>query len=200
MGFYAIQLAKLAGYRVAATCSPHSNDLVKSYGADEVFDYRAADVVDQIKRATGGGVVSGIECAGGIKSYELAVQAFNDKGGLLTALLLIPDEAKKIRPDVKIERILLYTISGYVSSTTLLWVTLLSGCQSFEFTAGVTLPAKPEDSAWFLDFVPKGEAILAEHKIKGNPVDLRHGLDKIPEGLEELKAGLSFLRLLRWLR
>lgn len=116
MGLYAIQLAKLAGYRVAATCSPHSNGLVKSYGADEVFDYKASDVVDQIKRTTGGGVVSGIECAGGIKSYELATKAFHDKGGLLTALLLIPDEAHKIRPDVKIERILMYTIGGYVSS------------------------------------------------------------------------------------
>ena len=33
---FAVQLAKLAGYTVIASCSPHKVELVKSYGADTV--------------------------------------------------------------------------------------------------------------------------------------------------------------------
>ena len=35
---FAVQLAKLLGYKVIATASPKNFDLVKSYGADEVVD------------------------------------------------------------------------------------------------------------------------------------------------------------------
>jgi NADPH:quinone reductase-like Zn-dependent oxidoreductase len=38
VGMFAVQLAKLAGYKVVATASPKNFDLVKSYGADEVVD------------------------------------------------------------------------------------------------------------------------------------------------------------------
>jgi NADPH:quinone reductase-like Zn-dependent oxidoreductase len=37
---FAIQLAKLAGYQVVTTCCPRSNESVKAYGADAVYDYR----------------------------------------------------------------------------------------------------------------------------------------------------------------
>lgn len=38
VGQYAIQLAKLSGYKVATVASPHNFDLVKTFGADVVFD------------------------------------------------------------------------------------------------------------------------------------------------------------------
>ena len=38
VGQYAIQLAKIAGYRVVTTASPRNFELLKSYGADAVFD------------------------------------------------------------------------------------------------------------------------------------------------------------------
>lgn len=50
-GLYAIQLAKLAGWQVIATASPRSHDLVKEYGADDVFDYRSPTAVEDIIRA-----------------------------------------------------------------------------------------------------------------------------------------------------
>lgn len=37
---YAIQLAKLAGLKVATTASPAKHELVKSLGADVVVDYK----------------------------------------------------------------------------------------------------------------------------------------------------------------
>ena len=38
VGQYAIQLAKLSGYRVVTTASKRNHELVKSLGADLVFD------------------------------------------------------------------------------------------------------------------------------------------------------------------
>ena len=37
---YAIQLAKLAGLKIATTASPAKHELVKSLGADVVVDYK----------------------------------------------------------------------------------------------------------------------------------------------------------------
>ena len=39
MGLFAIQFAKLSGFRVVVTCSEKNFDLVRSYGADEAYDY-----------------------------------------------------------------------------------------------------------------------------------------------------------------
>lgn len=48
-GSFAIQLAKMAGASVAATCSAHNEAYVKSLGADIAIDYRTADVAAEIR-------------------------------------------------------------------------------------------------------------------------------------------------------
>jgi len=52
VGQYAIQLAKLSGYKVITTASKHNHELVKSLGADLVFDYNDPNVVKNMKEAT----------------------------------------------------------------------------------------------------------------------------------------------------
>ena len=42
-GLMAIQFARLSGFRVLTTCSPHNFDLVKEYGAHEAYDYHDLD-------------------------------------------------------------------------------------------------------------------------------------------------------------
>lgn len=39
VGSYVVQLAKLGGHHVTATCGARNIDLVRSLGADEVLDY-----------------------------------------------------------------------------------------------------------------------------------------------------------------
>ncbi len=48
-GSFAVQLAKMAGAQVAATCSPRNFDYVRALGADHVIDYRAGGVVEAIR-------------------------------------------------------------------------------------------------------------------------------------------------------
>lgn len=48
VGSCAIQLAKAAGATIITTASPKNFAYVKTLGAEEVFDYRADDVEDQI--------------------------------------------------------------------------------------------------------------------------------------------------------
>jgi len=55
VGLFAVQLGKLSGFRVIATASEKNFDLVRTYGASEVFDYRDATVVDKITKALTGG-------------------------------------------------------------------------------------------------------------------------------------------------
>lgn len=45
---FATQLAKIAGYEVVTTCSPRSNDLVKGYGADAIYEYQDPKALEAI--------------------------------------------------------------------------------------------------------------------------------------------------------
>jgi hypothetical protein len=54
VGLYAVQFAHLAGLRVIATASPRNFDLVKQFGASEVFDYRDPELVSKIHESSHG--------------------------------------------------------------------------------------------------------------------------------------------------
>lgn len=59
VGSCAIQLAKAAGAIIITTASPKNFEYVKNLGAEEVFDYRADDVEDQIVKWLQGKTVLG---------------------------------------------------------------------------------------------------------------------------------------------
>ena len=57
VGSAVVQIAKILGARVIATAgSPEKQALVREFGADVVLDYRAADLVEQVRAAAGDGV------------------------------------------------------------------------------------------------------------------------------------------------
>lgn len=53
VGQYAVQLLHLAGYKVVTTASESNWSLLKSYGADALFDYKDEKVSEKIKELTG---------------------------------------------------------------------------------------------------------------------------------------------------
>lgn len=52
VGGFAVQLARVAGLKIIATCSKHNNKFVKDLGAEEVIDYQHQDVVEAVKKLT----------------------------------------------------------------------------------------------------------------------------------------------------
>lgn len=51
VGTYGIQLAKALGAHVSVSCSGRNEELVRSLGADEVFDYTKAPLLEQLQAA-----------------------------------------------------------------------------------------------------------------------------------------------------
>lgn len=170
VGGFAIQLAHLAGFKVIASASPHSFDLVKSYGADHVVSY--ADhpaALKEIREITNGGVVKGIDCVGGKANIRFAVDAFGPNGGMLTSIL---PGGKSHRKDVKLEDLLLYRYLG----------------KAFTFIPVImTFPAEPEKRKFLADFTGRATDIIEKNKIKGTPVDLNKGLEACPAGWDRLR-------------
>ena len=108
------------GYRVIGVCSPHSFDLVKSHGVDEVVDYHdAAKASEQIKQISGGGVSIGLDTISEGDSFKIAVGGFSEKGGVLNSILPPSKEARAIREEVKIVDTLMYSFFGKVSDPSL---------------------------------------------------------------------------------
>jgi hypothetical protein len=70
---------------------------------------------------------------------------------------------------------------------------LLLTLKAFDFGPrggpSIPLPALPEDRAWFAECCQKTPEYITVFGIRAPPVDLRSGLDKIPEGLDEMRKG-----------
>jgi NADPH:quinone reductase-like Zn-dependent oxidoreductase len=120
VGLFALQLAKLAGYKVIATSSPGNFDLVRTYGADEVVDYHDAEAaVKAIRETTDGKLAKVLDTISEGESFKICLESFADEGKRkYNALLAISDEGKKIAEEkwIETEFTLAYTLLGDVSS------------------------------------------------------------------------------------
>ena len=128
VGSFAIQTAKLAGLKVATTASSSRWDLLKSYGADVIVDYKDPEVVKKLKEATNDSIQYGLDCITLGDSTRLSQMAFRPEGGhLITSLIakgefsyvtLIARKLEKffnidlLHPKVKTEFTFVYTMLG----------------------------------------------------------------------------------------
>ncbi|WWC61459.1 uncharacterized protein I303_104043 [Kwoniella dejecticola CBS 10117] len=178
VGLFAVQLAKLLGYKVLAFASPHSFDLVKSYGADHVVDYHDEEkAIKEALEVTGAGAKYGLDTISSGNSYKIAIPALGEKGVQLNAILPLPEDAHSINPKIKIARTLLYTVQG----------------REFNFSPRkkdnpTIISAAPADRAFGVKFFGATPEFVTKYGIKSNPVAVRGGLDTITDGFEELKA------------
>ncbi|KAF8530064.1 GroES-like protein [Hysterangium stoloniferum] len=90
VGAYAVQIAKLAGFTVFATASPANFDYVKSLGADRVFNYHEADVVDQIRAAAGDKLSRVYDAISENGSVENAAKVITAPSGRVSVILDVP--------------------------------------------------------------------------------------------------------------
>ncbi|OQE37283.1 hypothetical protein PENCOP_c010G03534 [Penicillium coprophilum] len=166
-GTLAIQFAKLSGYKVLTTCSPRNFALVRSLGADEVYDYKDAQAPAEIRKATDNKLKLVFDCISLESSAAFCDNAISTDGGEYSALLSV----KINRANVNDRFTLAYTTVG----------------EAFTF-GDIPFPAKPEDKAHAEKFISIAEDLLAQGKIKVHPPRVgKHGLKGVIEGLKLLK-------------
>ena len=170
-GLFHVQLAKLAGYTVVATASPHSFDLVKSYGADTVYDYKSASAVQNIISAFPN-ISSAVDCYSEGKSTEFCAKVLKAAGGGKVITLL--DMGKSSTPGVEYEMILAYTLFGRPFA----WLQ----------PVGPKFAAIPSDRTALAHFYANLPSLIS--KLKPPPIRLIDGgFDGILMGLDELRQG-----------
>ncbi|EOD52107.1 putative zinc-binding oxidoreductase protein [Neofusicoccum parvum UCRNP2] len=172
-GALAVQFAKLSGLEVIATASPHNFDMLKSLGADAVFDYNSPTVGADIRKHTANKLYYAFDCIAEGSSAQICADALSSDEGkpAYSALLFCEFPRKDIQPK--------YTL-GY----TTFGETFTKAFGPGEF------PASKEDYEFGSSFWKLTEQLLAEGKFKVHRPDVRGGgLEGVLEGLEELKAG-----------
>ncbi|KAK0372379.1 TOXD [Colletotrichum limetticola] len=175
MGIFGIQYAKLSGFSVITTASPHNFNFVKSLGADIVFDYRIPTVSKDIREYTQNGLTLAWDCQSTEESGILCAKALSTKGGSIANLL--PISAGKVlqaNPHVKIGTSLYYTVAG----------------EPFGFFQ--TYEANAQDLEFGKMFWELSRGLLANGKVKPPPVILNKGgsgLQGVLVGLQESKSG-----------
>lgn len=83
---------------VAIDILPSKLDMAKQLGATDVFDARDADVAEQVREATQGGVDFAFEMAGSVPALELAYKVTRRGGTTVTAGLANPGKAMSLFP------------------------------------------------------------------------------------------------------
>jgi NADPH:quinone reductase-like Zn-dependent oxidoreductase len=168
-GVLAIQFAKLSGYNVITTCSPRNFDLVKSLGANAVFDYSDPNAAAEIRKYTNNNLKLVLDTISLESSAAFCDQAISTEGGDYSTLLPVRIERANVNDRLTIA----YTAVG----------------EAFTF-GELAVGAKPEDKEFAEMFWGLSEKLLVEGKVRVHrPRVLEGGLKGALEGLEWLKEG-----------
>ncbi|KAK4700952.1 hypothetical protein P7C70_g5289, partial [Phenoliferia sp. Uapishka_3] len=113
VGLYVIQLAKLSGYTVVATCSPKNFDLLKSYGAESVFAYSDSETPAKIAEAYPTLAIA-VDTISEKSTSALASQSMGAKAGAKRVVRLLPPQAGDNAgfADVTVSWVLSYNLLG----------------------------------------------------------------------------------------
>lgn len=170
-----IQLAKQLHVfdKIIAVASRKHEKLLKEYGADELFDYHDADVIEQIKSKYSELplVIDGVSTP---ETYAQIYKATADTQPCTIVNLNYLDDknVEKPKPNVKHESTMLYMMTGR------------------EVPFGpMTFPPNPQYRADAIKFIEWAQPKLAGGIIRHMPVRISHGLEQIPQMLDDIKAG-----------
>jgi NADPH:quinone reductase-like Zn-dependent oxidoreductase len=112
-GFFAIQILRIAGYRVVTTSSPKNFELLKSLGATAIIDYKDPDVVNKIKEVSGDSIAVALDAWSAPDTQATCVRSFRPEGGRLVVITVANAEAAGLRPEVELQRAWSVAICGY---------------------------------------------------------------------------------------
>ena len=173
-GTCAIQLLKLAGFKVIATCSPRSFELARSFGADAVFDYSEETCADEIRDYSNNSLRVAIDCISTAETMALCYSAMGRAGGRYVALDPFNSEVAASREVVRPS-----------------WVV---GMEPLGDDIAWPAPYGRKSNAEALDFCrawnPTMQSLLDRGLIRRHPQLVRDtGLAGALEGLEDIRQG-----------
>ncbi|KAH7203021.1 chaperonin 10-like protein [Fusarium oxysporum] len=172
VGLYAVQIARLHGLPVIATCSPKHHDLVKSYGAKEVFDYRDSHVVDNIRQAAPG-LRYVFDTIGNENSSKTASSAITHSEGVLCTVRPGKANTEGVAEGVKVTDVLV-------------WTAFLKEHRYGDFY----WPPKEADYKLAAGYFHELPGLVSSGQIKPNTSKLvGSGLDSVPQGFQEYRDG-----------
>ncbi|KAL2167384.1 hypothetical protein VTG60DRAFT_1373 [Thermothelomyces hinnuleus] len=174
-GTMAIQIMKLAGFRVVTTCSPANFALVESYGADKAFDYHSPNLGESIRAYTNNSLSFVMDIIASANSLRQCYASIGRAGGRYVGFELVPDELAGIRKAVRASWVLGIRLLGY----------------EIALDRGYGSPPDPELGMWGRAWFKRTEALVWEGKIRPHPIELdtESGFDGIVAGVERLKRG-----------
>ena len=169
MGSLSISYAKAAGYTVVTTSSPHNFDLVKSFGADYVFDRNDPATVEAIRE---------------LFPIDYWLDTISLKDSLSAIIKILAPEGKAVTK-AHVLILLPLVMTGLKESDFPEGVT--TEFHSFSTHA-------PENAEWYKHFVARGgylEKAIKSDALKGVPAEVVGGLESAAEGLERVHVGVS---------
>ncbi|OJJ79071.1 zinc-binding alcohol dehydrogenase family protein [Aspergillus glaucus CBS 516.65] len=170
VGLYAIQLATITGLNVVTTCSPKHADLVRSYGAKHIFDYKDPQFVEKIKKAAPG-LKYVFDTIGQSTSSATASNLLAGNGGLCT-----------VRPGkANTENV----ADGTKVTDVLVWTAFLKDHAYGEFK----WPASKADHELCSELLEKVPEWLDKGVVKPSNPKVLSGLDKVGDGFQEYRDG-----------
>lgn len=154
-----------------ATCSPHNFSMVRSYGADAVFDYKSPSCVYDIRAESTYSLGFVLDCVSEPETMQFCCACIGLGGGKYTALGP-PSEAVPKRKDITCDWVLGMEVLGQAIG----WPE--------PFAQEASSERREFGAQWFAD----AQGLLDACKIKPHPLRLvPGGLDGVIYGLEQLR-------------
>lgn len=159
------------GHNAITTCSPSNTELVKSYGADHVFDYHSPECAADIKKLTRNGLKYIIDPFAEVRTMSLCMDAMGRAGGRYCALEAFQEELHR-KNSVRRELAMGASIHGF----------------GIRLGGGYSKPPSAEMTAWAADWFKSVQRLIDDGKLTPHPVRvLAGGFDAILQGLDILK-------------
>lgn len=172
-GTAALQLLRLGGFVPLAVCSPHSFDLVRSYGAEAVFDYHSADCAAAIRAYTKNGLRYALDCISTSESMGICYSSIGRAGGRYTSLDPSPQTVAATRKIVKADWVLGPAMLG----------------KDIGWPAPHGRPADPETYEFAVKWTATVQDLLDKGLIREHPLLVRNtGLSGAIDGLEAIRS------------
>lgn len=172
-GSMAIQLLSLSGFHPIATCSPRNFEMVKSFGAEGVFDYSDPSVASEIRKSTRGRLRHALDCITDKQSVACCFGALGRPGGRYACLEAFKEEWRT-REVVKADFVMSLEVFG----------------KDLKLGGEYRRDSNPVLHALAQDLTRTFQQLLDQKRLRPHPVHVvGRGFSTILDGLTDLKSG-----------